>query len=81
MTATLVICVLSTLTFCLCTRGVMALAASPGEARRLGSRVDRKFSSQAKRIARAYLLFAMILLAGLALAGAAYSYIDLFSAL
>ncbi len=76
MTATVALCILSTIAFCLCTRGVIASTSS-----RVPPRLIEGSSAQAKRIARAYLVFALVVLAVVAFAGATFSYVELFSSI
>jgi len=78
MLATVLLCVLSTLTFCLCARGLVSVTFG---ARGVPSVLNRRgFSVRAWRLARAYLVFAFFVLAIVSLAGAVVSYFDLFAA-
>ncbi len=81
MIATVLLCLLSTTTFCLCTRGVIALSSAGFEVTRFSGRWGWGLSVQAKRIARGYLIFALVALAAMAFFGAAVSYVELFSSL
>ena len=77
MTATVLLCVIFTTTFCLCTRGVLALSSvQPRQFNITGQN-----SQRAKRVARGYLIFAMTILSVGAFLGAAVSYFDLFTQL
>lgn len=77
MLVTVILCLLSTISFCLCARGlVMVFTASRG----VPSIVDRQgFSVAAWRLARGYVAFALTLLTALSFAGAMLSYFELFA--
>jgi hypothetical protein len=78
MTATVILCVLSTFGFCVCLRGlvgVMAHARIPRAS--YGQRFG--FSARARRVARHYATFALIVMGLASFAGAIKSYIDLFN--
>lgn len=78
MVATVLLCVLSTLTFCLCARGLVSVTLG---ARGVPSILHRRgFSVRAWRVARAYVAFAFFVLAAMSLVGAVVSYFDLFAA-
>lgn len=76
MIGTIVLCVVSTLTFCFCARSLIAIHAGARGQYVLNSGT---FSVRAKRLARSYAYMAISLLAIVALVGAIRSYVDLFS--
>lgn len=77
MLATVLLCVLSTLTFCLCARGLVNVTLG---VRGVPSILNRRgFSVRAWRLARAYVALAFFVLAVVSLAGAVISYFDLFA--
>lgn len=76
MTSTVILCLLSTISFCLCARGLVTVALS----NRNPMVYDRRgFSAKAWRLAHQYTTFALAVLALASLAGAVSSYIELFS--
>ena len=77
MFASVVLCVLSTLSFCICLRGLLTLLSAGHTPNYI--RGQYSFSMQARRIKRNYFTVAMIILAIGALMGAVSSYIELFS--
>lgn len=77
MIGTVLLCLLSTLAFCGCTRGVLGLAGRDEAVRGF----THGASVAARRMVRGYLIFSLVLLATLAFAGAVVSYVDLFSLL
>ena len=76
MTATTVLCVLSTLSFCLCARGLMLVMPSLSGPLR---RNPGGFSARARRLARGYIVVSLTVLAMASLVSAVKSYLELFS--
>lgn len=79
MTATILLCILSTLSFCLTLRGLVAVVTSAKNTRNAGSPARAGFSNSAWRMARAYVAFALLTLAALSLFGVFRNYFDLFN--
>jgi hypothetical protein len=79
MIAQVVLCVLSSFVFCLCARGLVAVATSNKRPVSLAVSGRRGFSMSAWRLARAYMSFALAILTALAFAGACVSYFELFT--
>jgi hypothetical protein len=78
MIATVLLCLISTSVFCLGARGLIALSANRnGSAGVFGWGL----SSTARRLVRGYLIFALFVLTAMAFAGAAVSYVELFTTL
>jgi hypothetical protein len=75
MVVTVIMCVLSTLAFCLFSRGFFSFAVSE-RGRVLVYRSS--FSFTARKLARRYWLFAMALLAIVSFVSAVRSFVDLF---
>ena len=75
MSATIVLCILSTMTFCLCLRAIIGLLNSRLQPSVI---VGSSFSMTARRIARGYLMVATTVLALLALVGSVHYYLELF---
>lgn len=75
MIGTIILCLLSTGAFCGCTRGVLVLASGSAPTPKL----THGSSEAAKRMMRGYLIFSLVILAALALAGAIVSYYELFA--
>lgn len=79
MTATILLCVFSTLGFCLCAR-VLVTASAKNVAHSVSLHAHHGgFSVRARRIARGYVLFAVSLMGLISLFGAIKSYIELFT--
>jgi hypothetical protein len=78
MTATVVLCVLSTLSFCLCLRGLVGVMANARDGvSSFGQRFG--FSRRARRFARSYATFALVVMGLASFIGAIKSYIELFN--
>lgn len=79
MAATL-ICITSTMAFCLCARLLLEVL---GSARRpawmLNTRGGIQFSASARRLARTYAAFAIVVLMGLSAIGAVSSFVEIFT--
>lgn len=75
MSATIVLCLLSTLSFCVCARALLWVAPMY---RRPALYVSGTFSARAMRLALGYVLLALFVLAAFSLLGAVRSYIELF---
>lgn len=76
MATAVLLCVLSTFGFCICARALISLSTAP---RVVSHAALGGFSGGARRFARNYMIFALSLLAIVALLGAAFSFIELFS--
>jgi len=77
MSATVILCILSTLIFCLCARGILWLA--PLGRRPVFLYGNRKFSARAVRFTLSYVKFALFVVAVVSLFEAVQSFIELFS--
>lgn len=75
--ATVLLCILSSLSFCLAMRWLVKLGLGSRKIYRVVN--ARGFSQAAWRLARAYICFALVLLAALSLFGAINSYYELFT--
>lgn len=78
MIVTVLLCILSTLSFCVCARCLVLVTLESGRGARL-SLPGAKFSSRARRLARGYLTVALSILALVSLIGAFSSYFELFA--
>lgn len=77
MVGAVLLCLISSVTFCLCARFLIQVI---GSATRGGFAVQYgQYSSRARRLARTYFVSSLVLLMALAFFGAIKSYIDLFS--
>ena len=74
MFATVLLCVISTVTFCVCARGVITMSAVP-TVRYKGEGM----SVRARRMARNYTVGSLAILMVMAFAGAVTSFLELFS--
>ena len=75
MFATVLLCVISTVTFCVCARGVITMSAVPTVRFRNGEGM----SVRARRMARNYTVGSLAILMVMAFAGAVTSFLELFS--
>lgn len=78
MTATVALCVLSTIGTCVGARICLSLSLTAGKSLSFSSR--SRFSGSARRLARNYAFFAVAALTTMALVAAVRSYLDLFFA-
>jgi hypothetical protein len=81
VTATIILCLLSTISFCLALRGLVAVAYAAKHTPAAWSKQRFGFSGVAWRIARAYIAFALVILAAASLFGAFNSYLELFNSI
>ena len=79
MTATILLCQLSTISFCVALRGLVSVASAAKKTPAAWSGQRHGFSGVAWRIARAYIAFALVVLAAASLFGAFSSYLELFA--
>ncbi len=77
MLVTVILCVLSTFSFCFCARGLVAVATASRGAPALLNR--HGFSVAAWRLARGYVAFALTVLAVMSFVGIVVSYLELFT--
>lgn len=76
MVGTVLLCVISTVMFCMCARGLMAVSTGPKGwiPIQMGP-----FSASARRLARHYVVFAFFILMVVSLVSAISSFVELFS--
>jgi hypothetical protein len=79
VTATVVLCMLSTLSFCLCLRGLVGVMATGRIRSGNYSQHFGGFSGRARRVARQYATFSLVVLGMASLLGAVRSFLELFT--
>jgi hypothetical protein len=77
MLVTVILCLLSTVSFCFCARGLVAVGTASRGAPLVLNR--HGFSVAAWRLARGYTAFALTVLAVMSFIGIVVSYMELFS--